>query len=132
MRVASSRKKKKAYDFNPQDHELFRGAVGVCSATAFEHLMLWEENERKKRVTWGQETRAAVVQIGHYSRMPVNVFLRFAVLGGRRVVFWECTSTVIDFRMVEAWLEEMAPGVPRTDAMNFANTVNDILRAQGK
>ena len=111
----------------------FSETVFVVEATSFERMMLWAENDRRKRVRWEADGHGWLLQVGELGGMPVSVSFVWARLNGYRVVFCEATSQVVDHRQVEAWLEANCNprwdgGTRRAhcDAMNFHHCLSHI------
>jgi hypothetical protein len=68
--------------------------------------------------------------LGYLDGMPVLVMTMFQLIGGRLVGFYEVTSQVADFRMVDKWLDRVcyAKGKMHSDPMNFGHVLNEIER----
>lgn len=114
----------------------------IVEATGFERQTLW--NKYKDSVKWDERTTGMMKHAGRLtvqdgdspSTLPVVMGLWFVVIDGRLVLFWEATSQVVDFRMVDHWLCTNLPhlfekdmGVHLScDAMNFHHCVQHIQR----
>lgn len=102
------------------------GVVGVVDANSFERLCLWQERGEK---TWVDSPFGHWLEIGSCADMPVCVNLSTVVIGGHKILFIDPTSQVVDYRMIDAWLERGMPSsartkdqkLNRTDAMNIHN-----------
>lgn len=116
----------------------------LVESTDAEQLWHWqrfaEEAPRHdpelKAVRWC-DLGSVMVTIGHLRVVKVQanvkhavcVTLTFARLNDIVVCFWEPTSQVIAYDMIEAWLDEMFPHHPyRTNAMNFASVIGLITK----
>lgn len=107
--------------------DFLHGVVGVVEANSFEHLCLWQEY--RSRVAWSDRMSGFGEIIGHLADMPVCISLRTSTVDGHKLLFVDATSQVVDWRMVDAWLDKMMPqsarrdngSVNRVNAMNFHN-----------
>jgi hypothetical protein len=124
----------------------------LVEATGAEQHFLWSLHARYSHkhhpsypsLTWEQHACGSLVSVGNvqifkkqsgsgalYEQMPVCVSLTFATIDGAVVCFWDATSQVIDYRLVEKWLNQKFAHVPpregRTNAMNF-HIVTNALR----
>lgn len=101
----------------------------AVEATDYERTALWSMFH--ERVRWECDSRGRLVTIGELAGRPVAVCLTWATIEGRRVVFYETTSRVVDHDLVERWVREHAltARAERTDASNFHNIVHAIRDA---
>ena len=116
----------------------FEDVVFMVEANSFETLMLWDKNsecEKHLKVNWVEDTISYNKIIGHmrsYDKLtiyPVVVLCFFAELNGKRVVFYESTSWVVDHEMIKAWMKCQCPeGTPECDAMNFSQCLNAVRK----
>lgn len=118
------------------------GVVGVVEASSYEMHMLWVENDRsqpERKMHWVDNSAGLGQNFGSVGKMPVYGSLWTRVIDGHKILFVEMTSTVIDHRMVEAWLKENLPVTafedcdPRqrmnqSDPMNFHNVFSEPRR----
>lgn len=101
-----------------------KDVIFVVEATRFEQHALWQSYH--PAVNWGQINSGRGFQIGTLADMPVVIGLTWAIIDGQRVMFVEATSQVVDYRMVEAWLEancqpmwDQGHRIARCDTTNF-------------
>lgn len=100
-------------------------------ATSGELRPSWERsresrNEPTHRVSWDDRSTGFYETIGHLAKMPVCVSVRWATVGGALIAFWEATSQVVDYRMIEEWLAKKFPNARHgMDALNFGNLLRD-------
>lgn len=100
-------------------------------------------DEDYDRMPWEQDTEGLCPQVGTLAKNPVRIAIFWNRIGGvynketgqfddrRLVLFWEATSRVVDFEMVEKWLEERTPNAKvRTNAMNFHLVAHAITRGE--
>lgn len=114
------------------DDELKRfveGAVGFCAATREEQHGVWSRlvQYRQPSVDWKQHGGIGVT-IGYLDNRPVHVALSHIDVAGYKVIFYEATSTVVDYDMVRVFINKLAPASARsgdrlnhTDAGNMSN-----------
>lgn len=121
------------------DHNT-REAVYLVEATHFEVHALWLEyseealahgwgsaDTRIRRVPWQQIGLGYGANIGTFGKMPVVVAVSFARIHGQVVAFYEATSQVVDYRMVEKWRGKQFPAARgRTNPMNFGHCLHDL------
>lgn len=108
---------------NPHKHFL-EGVVGVVEATSDEKFFLWKEwHHDTDRLTWNAGGGGPMVTLGHLAEMPVCMSMLVDEVGGHRILFVECTSQVVDWRMVDEFLKKHLPQSAFTDA-GYVNKVN--------
>ncbi|APH74143.1 DUF2786 domain-containing protein [Aquibium oceanicum] len=109
--------------------EFIKGAHGIVEANSFEYHQLYR-NSRTGRF-WEENLSGIGRTIGHIDDKPVHVSLRRAFISGRRIVFIDATSQVVDHEMVREWLKRVMPATAfessgrlnMVDANNFHNVV---------
>ncbi len=86
-----------------------------------------------KRVIWEQVYAGFRVTIGQVNKSPVFVSFSFAFINGKKVCFYDCTSKIVDYSMVEKWLithfqltHDDYTRWNHVDANNFHNCVNSL------
>lgn len=93
------------------------GVEGVVEATSFERGCLWERHQKRG---WVSETLGYGVEVGSIGEDPIFISILTARVGGKKILFYEATSLVVDHAQVNLWLHTHLPnGTPRTDAQNF-------------
>lgn len=100
-----------------------------CAATGCDQHDIWRNWH--EHVTWQQENMGHWQKIGECGGHPVCISLFWNVVNGRRVLFYEGTSRVVDYEMIERWAREYAlnPGAETAVAMNFHNVARAIDKA---
>src|SRR5574337_459163 len=95
-----------------EDAELFKDVVFLVEATYNEMYSLWLDyyyQPRSKNIPvvkeWEQETIGRIVTIGKLDKRPINVQVWWAKLNGKRVLFYEACSQLVDYKLVEEWLK---------------------------
>lgn len=115
--------------------EFLSGVVGAVEANSFERLSLWEDYHDRRRVSWQQDAAGLLETIGFLDDRPICLSLVTAVVDGRKILFYDATSQVVDHVAIDRWLAEVLPDTARRpngtvikeNAMNFHNA----LRATG-
>ena len=110
------------------------GVVGVVEATSCEQQYLWQDNRVDKFVgpaikPWKENLAGCLQCVGHFAKAPIYISLRTAEIDGHKILFWNATSQVVDYRVIEAWMEANIPQSARrsdgyinqSDATNFRN-----------
>lgn len=110
---------------------------GIVESTSFEQLALWREwslehnKDNPNAIEWVQINDGCLVTIGHVNDRPVTIGLHWNFIAGQPVLFYDTPSQIVDFVMVEKWLEEQLPQVYDrrcfSNAMNFHIVVHKIL-----
>lgn len=77
----------------------------------------WRPADARVTYEWEQDTLGQWMQIGELAGYPICVSWSFAVVDGRVVCFYEPTSRVVDYEVVQAWARAICPS--HTDAINF-------------
>lgn len=123
--------------------DFLEGVIGCCEATNYEKHMLWIEFSQEalaagctsegvfacKRYAWDSNLSGLFEIVGYLGERPVCMTLWTSTLDGHKILFYEPTSRVVDYVMIEEWLEKNLPASARrkdgfinqTDAMNFCN-----------
>jgi hypothetical protein len=101
----------------------------VVEATSAEKYFLWELHAGKN--TWEQGSSGLVIEIGKLGgplqeKRPIVICCWWERINGMNVLFWEATSQLVDYRMIEEWFkqncypyEHGSGRAAKTDAMNF-------------
>jgi hypothetical protein len=103
----------------------FKEVAFLVEADSFARLELWskwyneEDDVRKKIHTWEEISPGFCPTIGTCDNRPVCLSLSYNILNGKRVVFYDPVSQVVDHELVEKYLKLNFPGVGCCDAMNF-------------
>ena|SRR5581483_3409967 len=117
----------------------FKDTEYVVEADSYAMQSLWErwstEALHKHKdfnfINWRQDSMGSCVHIGDLDKRPVVVTFFWAKLNGHLVVFWEATSEVVDYKMVEEWLGKYCNPQhndrrSRCDANNFHHVIEYI------
>lgn len=115
------------------DHSI-RDAVFVVEATHAEKFCFWKLNDMEPRVKWehvsmGYGHQVGALKVGRKVH-PVVVAVSFAILDGSLVAFYEPTSRVVDYDMVEAWVKAESPAYAsgkKCNADNFHHCLGAVV-----
>ena len=105
----------------------------LVQANSYEQQKLWEENQKHWKFTWEQQI-GLWEEIGRLNRMPVCITLMPILIAGYKVIFWELTSLVCDYRMSEKFFKKYnckptwdnGTRLAMTDPSNFHNVAHAI------
>lgn len=92
-----------------------------------EHNLWYMHTQVYKTITeeeWKQLIPRYLIQVGEIDSRPVSICLSFVNIKGVNVCFYDSPSQVVDWKMIEAWLDKhfskMYNGQScRCDAANF-------------
>lgn len=100
-----------------QNRDLFDGVVAIVEITKYEERMLWKEY--RERVPdgewiqslgeWFQSLSGPLVTVGQVNGRPVCISLFVNTIGGKKVVFYEATSVMVDHDMIDHWFLDHLP-----------------------
>lgn len=117
------------------------GVVGCCEVTNYEKHMLWIEYSEEamkagcaqsngfRRHSWEASCSGLFEVVGYLGDRPVAMSLWVDTIDGHRILFYEPTSRLVDYALIDEWLEANLPktayradgSMNRSDAMNFCN-----------
>lgn len=114
--------------------QFLAGVSGVVEANTFERHSLWLENDRlgAKGRKWEENLRGYIEYVRWVQGRPICVSMFKATIDGQSILFWDATSQLVDYAIIEDWLEKVIPKTARdergrinkTDAMNFCNVLH--------
>lgn len=84
----------------------------VVEASSFEQQALWEAHavqaggDNSTRIDWLDQTRGWLLEIGRLDNRPICINVRGSLLNGLAVLFYDATSQVVDWQMIEDWFQE--------------------------
>lgn len=121
--------------FDSGDEKYFKDVVFLVEATHTEKHFIWEQyyyNPSPKfgRVinSWEDEMMGHCLILGTIDNRPIAVTFYYAKILGKRVMFYEGTSQLVDHEMIKSWLKHFTLDKVRwdgntrwahCDAMNF-------------
>lgn len=103
--------KAKMYSFSKEDKALFKDVEFLVEATYNEQHHFWVDYHYKPRTdsvevkSWECEGRGHMIEIGELDKRPICVSIFYGKLNGKRVMFYEGCSQVVDHKMIEDWLQ---------------------------
>lgn len=124
-----------------QISEFLDGVVGVIEANSFEHMKLREDNDKRaNKKRWDEGRRGFLETVGTLDGMPICISLLCDEIDGQKILFFHCTSQVVDHRKIDQWFNDSLPGsafreegiINRQDAMNFHNVFRTTGGRDGK
>ena len=119
------------------DADLFKDVVFLVEADNFATFTLWRDHHGDPRPgavvvrSWEQETRGVSVTLdwaGGLIKRPICIDISWAKLNGKRVLFYEGCSQLVDHKLIGDWLKKYTLETIRWDdgtrwahcnAMNF-------------
>lgn len=108
------------------DQSDFTGVVYLVEATDKEVFSFWDRRDRYGICEWHQANPGLWMQIGSFHGRPIAVTLTFQFIDGHKVCFYDGTSELVDWKMINEWLDKKAPGIKRTNASNFHHCLDHI------
>jgi hypothetical protein len=129
-----------------EDEKLFKDVVFLVQATDTERYFLWcihadpDSNNTRypyQKLQWDQEGLGKIVTIGYLDKRPTCVEISYAKLNGKRVMFYEGCSELVDHDMIRKWLEHWTLETIRwdagtrwahCDAMNFGHCIEHVTK----
>jgi hypothetical protein len=99
------------------------GIVGICEANSYEKMCLWREYHEDRKISWEPGTGGGpMITIGmSKDERPTVLCLCVDIVDGKRVLFFDATSQLVDHKLIDEYVANTWPNVRRTDAMNFSN-----------
>ncbi|AGS81076.1 hypothetical protein [Caulobacter phage Cr30] len=105
--------------------------VGVVECDSYGRMMLWKENH--ERYKWEESRHGYGPTVGYLADMPVCISIRKVVVDGLPILKIDATSTVVDWRLIDKWLNDNLPKTAfksngylnKKDAQNFHNVLFD-------
>jgi len=117
----------------------FKETVYRVEATRFEKSVLWRShsNEAVKHklstadhphlvVDWVQITSGYGLTVGWIEDRSVHVSFEWANINDKLVMFWEPTSFLVDYDIIDKWFEVEMPHVEKCEADTFTHCIDWI------
>jgi len=101
----------------------FSDIVALVEATSTEQFFLWKEFATQ--LPWEHDPTGFGIDINKTGR-PIMLCFSFIKINGKRICFWECTSVLCDYAIINKWIDNNLPKVLTCDAMNFHQAVHAI------
>lgn len=122
----------KLFPLDKEDQKLFEKVIYLVEATYEEQHMLWEkyhyhvEPKHKCVKKWEQVMSGHMRQIGKVDERPICVSIGYAILNGKKVMFYEGCSELVDHSMIEKWLERYQGEAGCCNATNFHHCIQAV------
>ena len=84
--------------------DMFRLAEYVVEVSNYERQSLWEKHHEANN--WKSAMERYGRQIGEIGDRPIWATFSLETINGLRVLFWEATSQLVDYKMIEDYLEK--------------------------
>lgn len=132
---AKTKKKKSSAKLNPvseEDRKLFKDVFYMVEATHHEQHTLWEEFHYRPKYpeaqvkSWEQVMSGHWLQIGTVDERPICVSIFYAILNGKRVMFYEGISQLVDHEMIEKWRDRYSGEAGHCNPANFHHCMQAI------
>lgn len=111
----------------------------MVEATNCERFYLWARHSdisstrhnSDLAVTW-ETMESSFHTIGHQQNRPIVVSISWHRINGQVVMFYEATSKLVDWAMIESWLAKQFPPIRhKYDAANFRHCLSHIAQLNG-
>lgn len=108
--------------------DVYKDVHGIVEANSFESLELWKYWHQEKGYTWVQNNHGWLVKVGEIIKgKEVWISPVAHIVNGRKILFVDATSSVVDWNMIEDYLKENVPSavtrnkiyLNKENAMNF-------------
>ncbi len=120
---------------------LFKGVFFIVEANSFELDYLRQQFNNNtfplwKRKSWEDVNVGRSATIGSCAGKPVCISLRYITINNKLVCFYNATSVVVDYNMVEEWLRYYGKNVKvdgqwaHCDANNFHQCIGALFDAE--
>jgi hypothetical protein len=107
--------------------EGFQNPVFMVEATSCERLYLWARysyqsttrHSTERTVIW-ENLQSSLYTIGYLENRPIVVSISLHRINAHIVMFYEATSKLVDWAMIESWLAKQFPHIKhKCDAQHF-------------
>jgi hypothetical protein len=106
--------------------DVYKDVHGIVEANSYESLMLWREWHQIIGCTWVQNNSGWLEKVGEIAGKEVWISPLAHIVNGRKILFVDATSAVVDWDMIEEYLKENVPSaikgngyLNKENAMNF-------------
>lgn len=107
--------------YKDEHKEIFKNVFFLVEANSHERHTFWVDYFYKPRKdsptisTWEQEMCGEMVYLGKLDKRPVYVQIWWDILNGKRIIFYDGCSQVVDHKMIEDWLKHFTLKTIRYD-----------------
>lgn len=105
-----------------------KDARWVVEANSFEYHTLWKTYLWSKTVSWEENPSGYGVTVGFLDNRPVCIFLRTAKIDNKDVIFIDATSVVVDWNMINEYINKRFPSARTIDANNFHQIITEKIK----
>lgn len=115
--------------------ELLEEIEYAVEANSFESQCLWQRFSNQEGIVWEICPQGKMITLGKTDGMPVCMSVFVNKINGVNVLFYEMTSLVVDYRLVDKFLEEKFGIFYRevcVDSGNFFRIINSIKEKQNE
>ncbi len=113
-----------------EDDEMVKflyGVVGIIQgASSDDSFHVWETWHDK--VDWASNNFGLLETVGTLDGRPICINLSTATIEGFKVLFYYPTSELVDWAMIENWVNLNLSGVEKSDASNAHNIIHHLQR----
>lgn len=95
--------------------DVYKDVYGIVEANSFETLKLWQDWHQGKGYSWVQNNSGWLEQVGKIGGKQVWISPLAHIVNGRKILFVEATSAVVDWDMIEDYLKENVPSAVKED-----------------
>ena len=108
--------------------DVYKDVHGIVEANSFESLELWKYWHQEKGYTWVQNNHGWLVKVGEIIKgKEVWISPVAHIVNGRKILFVDATSSVVDWDLIEEYLKKNVPSavtrniiyLNKENAMNF-------------
>lgn len=117
------------------DSNYINGIEYVLECVGNESLYLYTQHDKSLLKQNNNLTLINVGYVNNDSNMPVCISCGVSRYNGMKYFQWEATSRFIDYNIIDKWLDERFPNIPKTDVNNFHNLMdkaNELAHNKGK
>ena len=112
--------------------DVYKDVHGIVEANSYETLMLWREFHQEQKLSWVQNNSGWLECVGKVGDREVWISPLAHIVNGRKILFVDATSSVVDWNMIEEYLKENVPSavtrnsiyLNKENAMNFHRLVH--------
>lgn len=119
------------FKFIDSDEKYFKDVCFIVEATSTERFLLWKEFN--STIKWNHVMKGHGIQIGELNNRPITIDISYAILNGKKVMFYSGCSMLVDHKMLNDWIEHYSSHLTydngrwaQCDAMNFATCISFI------
>ena len=124
-----------SFSIRETDKRYFQDVFFLVEATSEEKYLLWEKYGPSLRakasiegpsVFWKDESAGYMIHVGNIADRPIMVHISYATLNGKKVMFYEGVSELVDHKMIHDWVHYHSHHIRRDNGHRWAqcNTAN--------